>query len=159
MKQIYIIATLLLISVGAAAQKGKDIYNKWSDSEGVSAVYISPAMFRMIGKLPEIQVEVSEGQSMDIAPLINSLEGFYLLDIDHAKIRKEDLMTDIGQMTENGKYELMMELKEDGENVRIYTKGGEIIKSLLFFCRSAEDSQFICIDGAIRRSDLEAMMR
>ncbi len=61
-------------------------------------------------------------------------------------------------MISKGKYELMMEMKDSGETVRIYTKGGKVIESLVFFCQSPEDSQFICIDGTINRSDLEAVI-
>ncbi len=157
MKQIYIMALLLLTGIGAYAQSGKDVYNKWSDSEGVSAIYISSSMFRMIGKLPEIEVEVEDGQSMDLAPIINSLEGFYLLDIENAAVGGQ-AVADIKQMISKGKYELMMEMKYSGETVRIYTKGGNVIESLVFFCQSSGESQFICIDGAINRSDLETLI-
>ena len=81
MKKIYAIAIMLLITAGAYAQSGKALYNKYSDFEGVSAVYISPAMFRMIGQLPDLNVEASDGEKVDIAPLIRSFEGFYLLDV------------------------------------------------------------------------------
>ncbi|MBR2063830.1 MAG: DUF4252 domain-containing protein, partial [Bacteroidales bacterium] len=47
MKKIMTIAFVLLFSVGAYAQEGKRLYNKYSDTEGVSAVYISPAMFKL----------------------------------------------------------------------------------------------------------------
>ena len=72
MKKLYMLAVLLLIAVGASAQEGRNIYNKYSGNKGVSAVYISPSMFKLIGKLPELQVEMGEGEMMDIAPLIRS---------------------------------------------------------------------------------------
>ena len=52
MKKIITILTALTLAVAAFAQSGKDLYNKYSDLEGINAVYISPAMFRMIGKIP-----------------------------------------------------------------------------------------------------------
>ncbi len=156
MKKIYIIAVLLLVSIGASAQTGKDIYNKWSDNEGVSAVYISSAMFKMIGQLPDIQIEGADGKYMDITPLINSLKGFYILDAENSET--PGLQEDVSQMIKKGRYDLMMEVKDDGETVRIYTKGDNVIESLVFLCRSVEDFQFICIDGSIFRSDLEAIL-
>ena len=56
MKRIVIIAILLLASIFSFAQTGKSIYQKFSDAEGVSAVYNSPAMFRLIGKIPDLHV-------------------------------------------------------------------------------------------------------
>ena len=46
MKKIFAIAAAMLVTVSAFAQDGKSIYKKYSDAENVSAVYISPAMFR-----------------------------------------------------------------------------------------------------------------
>ena len=50
MKQFYIIVAMLLLSISALAQDGRSLYNKYSDLADVEAVYISPAMFRLIGK-------------------------------------------------------------------------------------------------------------
>ena len=73
MKKIYIILVLLALSVTALAQNGKSLYNKYSDRPGVEAVYISPAMFRMIGKIPD--VEFKDGE-IDFTPIIKSMSGF-----------------------------------------------------------------------------------
>ncbi len=158
MKHIYTIAILLLTCIGAHAQSGREIYNRYSDSEGVSAVYISPSMFKIIGKLPELQIETGEGGSMDLAPIINSLSGFYVLDISDGSVA-QGVTADVRTMVSKGRCELMMELKDDGENVRIYTAGNDkVIESLVFLCNSSGNVQFICVDGAINRSDLETLI-
>ena len=76
MKKIFAIAAAMLITVSAFAQDGKSIYKKYSDAENVSAVYISPAMFRMMGKIPEMEVGDSE---MNLTPVVKSLTGLYLI--------------------------------------------------------------------------------
>ena len=81
MKKLYAIAIMLLIVTGAHAQGGKTIYNKYSDSKDVSAVYISPTMFKLIGQLPDLDVEMADGEKMNVAPLMRSFDGFYLLDM------------------------------------------------------------------------------
>ena len=55
MKRIIILFAALLLSFSAFAQNGKSIYQKYSDAENVSAVYVSPAMFRMIGQIPDLE--------------------------------------------------------------------------------------------------------
>ncbi len=159
MKKLYIMAIMLLAAVGASAQEGRNIYNKWSDSEGVSAVYISPSMFKMIGKLPNLEVELNDGENMDIAPLIRSLDGFYMLDIPNSAAGKS-IAADVKSMISKSKrYELMMEAKDGGDNVQIFTVGDDkVIESLVFLCTSPDDFQFICIDGTISRSDLETLI-
>ena len=65
MKRIAFIAVILLVSLVAQAQDYRSLYQKYSDEENVTAVYISPAMFKLIGKLPE--VHINEGD-VDFAP-------------------------------------------------------------------------------------------
>ena len=55
MKRFALIIAAAVLSLSAIAQDGKSIYNKYSNEEGVSAVYSSPPMFRLIGKIPEIK--------------------------------------------------------------------------------------------------------
>ena len=114
MKRIIILAILLLSAAIASAQEGRNVYNKYSGGKGVSAVYISPSMFKIIGKLPDLEVETAEGESMNLAPLISSFKGFYMLDIsDPATISAID--KDVASMISKGRYELMMEVKDEGE--------------------------------------------
>ena len=56
MKRIIILFAALLLSFSAFAQNGKSIYQKYSDAENVSAVYVSPAMFRLIGRIPDMDM-------------------------------------------------------------------------------------------------------
>lgn len=158
MKRIIILAVLLLSATIASAQEGKNIYNKYSGSKGVSAVYISPAMFKIIGKLPDLEIKTADGNSMDLAPLISTFQGFYMLDISNATTVSA-INQDVASMTSKGKYELMMELKDEGETLQIYTSGNEKIIQSFVFIGSDEDSvQFICIDGEMKRSDIEKLI-
>ncbi|MBR1927742.1 MAG: DUF4252 domain-containing protein, partial [Bacteroidales bacterium] len=54
MRNIVLAAVVALCAIQATAQDYKSIYQKYSDDERVTGVYISPAMFKMIGKLPEV---------------------------------------------------------------------------------------------------------
>ena len=158
MKRIYAIAVMLLMTVAAYAQSGKSLYNKYSDSNGVSAVYISPAMFRMIGQLPNLDVEASDGEKVDIAPLIRSFEGFYLLDVSD-KSQAASLRQEVQTMIKSGRFEVLMEAKDSGSTMRIYTVGDDkIISSLVMLAQKGDSVQFICLEGTINRKDFETLM-
>lgn len=158
MKRIIISAILLLSVVIASAQEGKNIYNRYSGGKGVSAVYISPSMFKIIGKLPDLEMETADGKSMNLAPLISSFQGFYMLDISDPTTVSA-INKDVASMISKGRYELMMEVKDEGETVRIYTSGDEkIIESFVFTISDGDSVQFICIDGAMNRSDIEKLI-
>ena len=132
MKRFIIIALMLFVVTVASAQEGKKIYNEYSGNKGVSAVYISPAMFRMIGNLPDLQVETANGDSMNLAPLIKTFQGFYMLDVSDPHL-VTDLLKDIENMIANGRYELLMEVKDEVDAINIYTVGDDkIIESFTF---------------------------
>jgi hypothetical protein len=158
MKRIYAIAVMLLMTVAAYAQSGKSLYNKYSDSNGVSAVYISPAMFRMIGQLPDLDVEAADGEKVDIAPLVRSFEGFYLLSVSD-KSQAAELKQEVQSMIKSGSFEMLMEAKDSGSTMRIYTVGDDkIISSLVMLAQEGDSVQFICLEGTINRKDFETLI-
>lgn len=149
---------MLLMAVGAFAQEGKRLYNKYSDSEGVSAVYISPAMFKLIGQIPELNVDMDNGEKMDLAPLIRSFSGFYMLDISEKTLASE-LYKEVTTLISKGKYEMLMEVKDDGDKLRMYTAGdAKTVESFLFIANDGTETQFICIDGAMDRAEVESLI-
>ena len=155
MKRIVIIAALLLTTIASFAQNGKSIYQKYSAAEGVSAVYISPAMFRLIGKIPDLTVE---GENVNLAPIIQSLSGLYLIDSENPLINAS-LKTDAEMFVQSGRYELLMEAKESGEVVRMYTDGTEtIVNGFVMIADEGNETTFIYLDGKMNREDLEKLI-
>ena len=158
MKHIIILAIMLLSFTTASAQEGKNIYNKYSGGKNVSAVYISPSMFKLIGQLPDLEIETADGSSMNIAPLISSFQGFYMLDVSDPAVIS-NINKDVAAMISKGKYELLMEMKDEGDHLQIYTCGNEkIIESFVFIASDGGSVQFICIDGMMDRKDLENIL-
>ena len=154
MKRILILAAAALLAFTANAQDGKSIYMKYSDAENVSAVYISPAMFRLVGRIPELDL----GSGMDVAPVIKTLEGFYLIDSDNSS-KNEDIKKDVEKMVKRGTYEMLMEVKDDGEVVHIYTAGTEkTVTSFVLISVDGGETTFISLDGQMPREQLEKLI-
>lgn len=155
MKKLYIILVLLALSVSAMAQDGRAIYSKYSDLPGVEAVYISSAMFRLIGKIPDVELGDEE---VNLAPIIKSLKGFYIVNTEDAAIA-DDLYADVKKRLERGEYELLMEAKEDGEVMRLYTAGDDFtVRSFIMLSRDAQETSFIGLDGDMPRDQLEDLV-
>ncbi len=155
MKRIVILAALLLTTLSSFGQNGKSIYQKYSEAEGVSAVYISPAMFRLIGKIPDLNVE---GENINLAPIIQSLSGLYLIDSENSAINAS-LLADARKFVQSGHYELLMEAKDSGETVRMYTVGTEaIVNGFVMIANEGNETTFICLDGKMNREDLERIL-
>ena len=153
MKKIYAIAALLLLSIVSFAYDGKGIYSKYSDSKDVSAVYISPAMFKMIGRLPDMRL--GEG-SRNFTPVLKSLKGMYVLNTSSSATGTA-ISADVSKMVKKEGYEMIMEAKENGETVRMYTvSSGDVVTSLLMLETSSSETTFICLDGVM---SMEALMK
>lgn len=154
-KTFAILAAVMLFGIGAFAQSGRSIYNKYSEAENVSAVYISPAMFRLIKKLPDMEIN---SEDINLTAIVKALNGFYLLESEDRGVN-ENLRGDVEKFVKSGKYELLMEAKEDGETVRIYTCGkGDKISSFVLLAGEKDQCTFICLDGEISRKQLEAII-
>ena len=155
MKRIFTLIAALLLTLTAFAQNGKSLYQKYSDADGVSAVYISPAMFRLIGSLPDL--EVGE-EKVNLAPIIQALEGFYILNSENPDINSK-LRADAERFINNGKYELLMEVKDSGETVRMYTMGNErTVNGFAMLAAEAAEVTFISLDGQMPRKEFEAII-
>ena len=155
MKKIYILVVMLLVSVSALAQNGRSLYNKYSDEPNVEAVYVSPAMFRLIGKIPDVELQ---DENVNFGPIIKSLTGLYMLSISDEALAA-DLNEDVNRFIKKGQYELLMEAKDNGEVMRLYTVGDDnIVHSLVMLARQEGETDFICIDGDMPRDQLEDLI-
>ena len=141
MKRLIIIFALLALSITALAQNGKQLYSKYSDLPGMEAVYISPAMFRIIGKIPDVELN---DKDINFSSIIKSMTGFYILN---------------AKDTETGAKLFLMEAKEDGEVVRMYTVGDEkTVTSFVMLARDKEEVSFISFDGNMDRQEMENIL-
>ena len=159
MKKILTTAIMFLIAVGAYAQEGKRLYNKYSDTEGVSAVYISPAMFKLMGQLPDINVETAEGENVDLAPLVRTFTGFYMLNISKESAASAGLYKEVTTMVNKGGYELLMEVKDSGSTIRMYTFGDEkTVNSFVCIINEEDETMFFSLEGSMNRSDVDKLI-
>ena len=153
MKRTVIIAALLLTSISLFAQSGRSFYQKYSDEPGVTAVYISPAMFRMIGSIPDITAGDSE---VNLAPVISSLNGMYILSSENQAVNSK-LYKEVTRALSSGNYELLMEAKDDGETVRIYgtsSEDGSLLQDIALLAGDA----LIFIRGTIRTDQVVSLI-
>ena len=155
MKRILFLIAALLLTLSAAAQNGRSIYQKYSDEENVSAVYISPAMFRLIGKIPE--VDTGDGE-VNFSSIIRSLSGMYIINSENEKING-NLRAEAERFINSGKYEMLMEAKDSGQTVRMYTVGNEkTVEGFVMLAAEAASVTFICLDGQMPRDEFETLM-
>lgn len=156
MKRLAIIIMFLAAAaMSAAAQDGKEIYNRYSGKKGVSSVYISPTMFKMMKSLPEVSMESGE---VDFSSIIKTFNGMYIIDIEEPELAKS-LSEEVAAMAESGRYELMMEAAEESEKVRIYiVSKGDIVTDFLMFAQEKGSASVISISAEMPFSELQKLI-
>jgi len=109
MKKIVFLLAALLLTVSSFGQSAKAIYDKYSDMKGVEAVYISPAMFKMVGKLPDAEVG---DKDMDFSKMVRNYRGLYVLEFSN-RVKGQEMLSEVDKIIKKGKYETLMEAKEN----------------------------------------------
>jgi hypothetical protein len=113
-------------------------------------------MFRMIGRIPDL--ETGDGK-VNLSPVIRSLTGMYILNSSNPDINST-LRSEVERFISAGRYELLMEAKDSGEAVRMYTVGDdEVVKNFVMLAAEPGECTFISFEGLISRADFEQLVR
>ena len=150
-------SALLLISaaISVQAQDWSDIYNRYSGKKGVSAVYISPAMFNLIKELPDIQIESDD---VNLSGIIKGFSGMYILDVENSDLAAS-LAREIDSMVRQGRFELLMEAVEESEKMHMYiVKKGETVTDFLLLATEPGSTSVISITGNIPMAELQKIL-
>mgnify|MGYP003412187454 FL=1 len=158
MKKIIILLLAFAVSmVSSAAQNSKKkIYSEYSGKPGVSAVYISPAMFKLMKTVPDIEIN---SQEVNFSRFIRTLEGMYILNSSDQDIASR-LAKDVESELRYGKHELLMEAIEENQTTRIYiVQNDSIVSDLILLSRDGHSTSYISITGEMPLDELSKMIK
>ena len=158
MKKIIILLFAFAVSmVSSAAQNSKKkIYSEYSGKPGVSAVYISPAMFKLMKTVPDIEIN---SQEVNFSRFIRTLEGMYILNTSDQDIASR-LAKDVESELRYGKHELLMEAIEENQTTRIYiVQNDSIVSDLILLSRDGHSTSYISITGEMPLDELSKMIK
>lgn len=157
MKRFLLVFSAILLASSIFAQSNNSIYNKYSGKQGVSSVYISPSMFKMMKSLPE--VEIYDDKDVHFEQIIKSFEGMYVIEVENIALVKS-MISDVESMIAKGNLELLMEVKESDETVRIYVeKEGDMFKKFIMLEREDDSATFISIDAKMPQEAFAELLK
>ncbi len=157
MKRFLLVFSAILLASSIFAQSNNSIYNKYSGKQGVSSVYISPSMFKMMKSLPE--VEIYDDKDVHFEQIIKSFEGMYVIEVENIALVKS-MISDVESMIAKGNLELLMEVKESDETVRIYVeKEGDMFKKFIMLEREDDSATFISIDAQMPQEAVAELLK
>lgn len=156
MKRILIlILTAIIPIVSSAKDIKKHIYTEYCGTEGVNAVYISPAMFKLIKKVPDVSINDKE---VNFSNFIRTMEGMYILNATDPEIG-ERLCADVEKELKAGRHELLMEAVEGNQITRIYIiEHNDIISDLILLAKGGDTTSYISITGVMPLEEVSKMI-
>ncbi len=135
----------LFISMGMKGQS--NIFDKYSDMQNVSSVFISKAMIEMQPKLYTNDVYIGK--------VAGKLDGVYVISTLDNKI-KQNLRKDIDDLIKKGKYELLMKQKGITSSSAFYIrKKGDRIQELVMISDGAAKLNFTQLVGDLTLEDIQ----
>lgn len=157
MKKIVILILTAMIPVAISAQNNKkQIYTEYCGTEGVNAVYISSAMFKLIKKIPDVSINDKE---VNFLNFIQRMEGMYILNAIDPEIGAR-LSSDVEKELKASRHELLMEAVEGSQTTRIYIiEQNNIISDLVLLSKGGASTSFISITGQMPLEEVSKMIK
>jgi len=141
--KIFIAIGFLVITSGAFAQQSlaDKLYDDYSGKEGITSVYISEFMFRLIAEM--------EPEDEEFKGLVNELSGIKILTVSNSKHYRDFKKNVIGVISSDGYKELMV-VKEENSIVKILVKESKgKISEMIILSDEKDDASLIILQGNI----------
>ena len=152
MKQIIIKALIGIVVATCSLNANAQIkaFEKYADMKNVTYVYISKYMLGMAGKMATPSVP-----GVDIKTLAGKLTGIQIISTEN-KAAQAKLKNDVKGILARDKYELLMQMNEDGDRVNIYH---HIAKQQSAVVMQVEDNEEITLMVFSGKFTLEDVMK
>ena len=130
------------LSIWAQTDAITQYFDQYMDDENFTVVYITPKMFQMISKL-----DLKDPDAKEIKEVLQDLKGLRILQTEKNAMQYYKEVIAKFKPTE---YELLMTVRDKGENVRFWTKeSGGVISELLMLVGGVKEFVMISFIGNI----------
>ena len=151
MKKAILFLIVIMISRIGFAQNVDALYDKFKEKSGVESVSVSPLLMSFA------RLFMNEDKKSN--PLIKGVNSVRVLDLEESSKEVKELFSkEVAKLNLNG-YETWIQVREDGENVKVIAKmKNDTIKELLVMTTGKDDCALVIIKGKIRKEDIQAVI-
>ncbi len=140
-------ATVGLVLVCIAGSAQDQLFKRYENTKGVSTVYISPAMFRLMPK--------KKVGDKDIVQIASRLDKLQILECERpsliAAIKREALA-----YYRKNRYEVVMQMKDDDERVTVYQRTiGKGKNEFVLFNEEEDELSIIQVVGNVSLDEIK----
>lgn len=147
--QTIVVLVLAMLSLQANAQV--KAFEKYADTKNVTYVFISKYMLRMAGKASTLSVP-----GVDTKSLMNKLNGIQIITSED-ETASARLKAETQALVKQGKYELLMQVDEDEQKVRIYHREGNRQSAVVMMADEEGEFTVIVFSGTFTLEDVMKM--
>ena len=149
MKRIYIFVLFFTMAVISASAQITAVFDRYADTKGVTSVYISKAMFRMMGDL--------KTSGMDLNGFGDKLDAIRILNTERPKLA-EKMSSEVSREVKKEGYEILMLANDDGDRTTIYQRTDKAgVNHYLIVAQEPSELSIISIEGSITPADIKNM--
>ena len=155
MKQIIIkiLIGIVVASCSLHANAQVKAFEKYADMKNVTYVYISKYMLGMAGKMATPSVP-----GVDIKTLAGKLTGIQIISTEN-KAAQAKLKNDVKGILARDKYELLMQMNEDGDRVNIYHHIAKQQSAVVMQVEDNEEVTLMVFSGKFTLEDVMKMAK
>ena len=155
MKQIIIKALIgIMVALGSLhANAQVKAFEKYADMKNVTYVYISKYMLGMAGKMATPSVP-----GVDIKTLAGKLTGIQIISTENKAVQAK-LKNDVKGILARDKYELLMQMNEDGDRVNIYHHIAKQQSAVVMQVEDNEEVTLMVFSGKFTLEDVMKMAK
>lgn len=140
---------LMIAGLGAQAQVKQ--FEKYSDVKDVQYVFISKAMLQMAGNMAAPKVP-----GLNMKGTSNKLTAMQIITSEKAETSAK-LKSDAIRIAKEDKYDILMQVDDESDKVRIYFHEGKNQSALLMLIEEEEGVTVIVFSGNFKQKDIEAL--
>ncbi len=149
--KIMICVAMLMSGIQANAQVKE--FEKYADAKNVTYVYVSKFMLQMAGKAAAPSLP-----GMNTKSLMGKLTGIQIITSED-KSAATRLKNDTQAIVKQGKYELLMQVDEDEQKVRIYHREGKKQSAVVMLTDEEDEVAVIVFSGTFSFDDVMKMTK
>lgn len=145
-----LLAVILLLGI-VSTQAQDQMFDKFSNNNNISTVFISKALLSMAGNM-------NVGNA-NIKALSSKLERMEIYSSE-GKSASTLMKTEISKLAKDKTYEVLMSIKDKGDNITFYAKKdkNDKFRDLIMFTEDSDESTIIRFVGTFTMEDIKSVM-
>ena len=152
MKTKILLIIIAFIASSMVVQAQGNFFEKLSDHDDVTTVYVSKSLLRMV---PDMDVMAD----MDIKSIAGKLEQLEVYNTE-SKAAMDIIKKEMSKIASNKSYEALMTIKDKGDKINFYAlKDKDKFKDLIMYVNNPTGCTIIRIVGSFTAEDIQAITK